>query len=305
MDVSFGFADGDTYPAGVVTMSVTNLNHLEWTNFLCRNLMSLRKKAALCDTRLRLSDSDSDLLAHGCVLTAASPVLMSQLQRDKDNDHLCLPSDLNYPCHVWLCLLQFIYSGSVTLTSTSQAAEVLEAAETLELEMLVYLCEFYMQHVGIATEVATKTSHSNWLSESSTDLNKIEPVLDKKIMTSDVVPRGHKHRDAETCPNRVISKSSSRNCPKSAERIESSEILLTYHDKTLTLQNKVKFKEIIEQEKVNLLPNDPCMYTRSCEESDLMIGQSEVNGGLDRTGVQSQQSIDINLMAVAEGKKEL
>ena len=288
LDVSF--ADGDTYPKGSeVAMSVSSLHHLEWRNLLCTKLLSLHKKAALCDTRLRVSDSDRDLRAHGCVLSAASPVLLSQLERD--DDHLCLPADLNYPRHVWQRLLQFIYSGTVTLTSTSQAAEVLEAAETLELQMLVNLCEHYMQHVGSVEDVTTNIPHTTYV--GNIDMNTSEHSFDNKVCTSEAVARAEEHKWVGTRPDNVILKCSVIDRAQSASRRERGRILLPCHGQSRTLQNKLNIPERGEEKNTLSLPDAQCVDMRSCDEMELM-SSDETSDRQGRTDVESQQKVEVN-----------
>ena len=250
--------------------------------------MSLHKKSALCDTRLRVSDSDCHLRAHGCVLSAASPVLLSQLERD--DDHLCLPADLNYPRHVWQRLLQFIYSGTVTLASTSQAAEVLEAAETLELQMLVNLCEHYVQRMG--NVVATDRPNTTYV--GNTDImNTSEHSFDSKVCTSETVAGVDERKWAGTQPDNVSLKCSVIDRGQSASRRENSETRLPCHDQSRTLQNKLKVPERGEEKNTLSLPDAQCVSTRSCDETELM-SSTEASEGQGHTDVDSQQKVVVN-----------
>ena len=121
------------------------LESTQWTSYVCSSLETLRQEGILCDTTL-LGKNGRTLLAHSCVLAAASPVLRTVVTQQ--NLASFLHSTHYISRGVWDVILEFIYRGKVAIDSVTDAKSIMAAAEKLELEKLRTLCEDFLHIEG-------------------------------------------------------------------------------------------------------------------------------------------------------------
>ena len=121
------------------------LESTEWPSFVCSSLAVLRQEGVLCDTTL-LGKNGRTLLAHSCILAAASPVLRTIVTQQNLVSFLHKSDFISRG--VWDVILEFIYRGKVTIDTVTDARDIMVAAEKLELEKLRSLCEDFLQIEG-------------------------------------------------------------------------------------------------------------------------------------------------------------
>ena len=108
-----------------------------WGPLVCQGLLELyREKIGF---NVAIYGGDGGVLdAHACVLMAASPTLKTWLASDPIQG--CYSVEVStISCDMWTVLLEFIYSGAVTVKH-SLISDVLSAAEKLQMTPLAGAC---------------------------------------------------------------------------------------------------------------------------------------------------------------------
>ena len=150
------------------------LESTEWTSYVCSSLETLRQEGILCDTTL-LGKNGRTLLAHSCVLAAASPVLRTVVTQQ--NLASFLHSTHYISRGVWDVILEFIYRGKVAIDSVTDAKSIMAAAEKLELEKLRTLCEDFLHIEGA---ILKDEGSAIVLDDEPQTFVKIEPGLTER-----------------------------------------------------------------------------------------------------------------------------
>ena len=154
------------------------LESTEWPSFVCSSLAMLRQEGVLCDTTL-LGKNGRTLLAHSCILAAASPVLRTIVTQQNLVSFLHKTDFISRG--VWDVILEFIYRGKVTIETVTDAHDIMVAAEKLELEKLRSLCEDFLHIEGAILKEHVDPIVLDEEPQKELHIIKIEPNLSTDV----------------------------------------------------------------------------------------------------------------------------
>ena len=112
-----------------------------------------RQDGHFCDTEIRASDGER-LSAHACVVAAGSPVLRRLLLRQTKlrRSLVVRGQDVRVCGAIWRVVLQLMYTGRAFVT-TARLADLLLAAETLQIDRLRSLCASLLDDIDPDVDV--------------------------------------------------------------------------------------------------------------------------------------------------------
>ena len=132
---------------------------VDWGSTVCAALNVLREEGAFCDTTVVGNDQKTHR-AHACILATASPTLKTYLKQATGNTYVVRVDHMS--SSTWQCVLQFVYTGQVVITSGSSVASLSKAASTLQIRGL---------QMALSSQCA------------------VRPITSKNILPEDIVMR--------------------------------------------------------------------------------------------------------------------
>ena len=127
---------------------IVQLQIEDWCSHVCGCLHTLWAATSMCDTTITSSDGQS-LLGLACVISAASPTILSILHGMKSGLYSIKTDQISYA--VWNRILNFIYTGQCEVPVGNELAELYSAVDQLNIDVLKSLCADCLVSLGQAS----------------------------------------------------------------------------------------------------------------------------------------------------------